>query len=92
MFLFPILFCSACLQIFAAVLDPLNQAVQLSATQLSSHLDVAVYTLNCLSAINAVIILYQYTDTRLEMIKAQVGEKSCAILLRLILFLKVSGG
>ncbi|VDK52718.1 unnamed protein product [Anisakis simplex] len=58
-------------KIFAAVLDPLNQAVQLSATQLSSPLDVAVYTLNCLSAINAVIILYQYTDSRLEMIKAQ---------------------
>uniref|UniRef100_A0A915AZF6 Conserved oligomeric Golgi complex subunit 6 n=4 Tax=Parascaris univalens TaxID=6257 RepID=A0A915AZF6_PARUN len=59
-------------KIFAAVLDPLNQAVQLSATQLSSPLDVAVYTLNYLSAINAVIILYQYTDTRLEMIKAQM--------------------
>ncbi|VDM43994.1 unnamed protein product [Toxocara canis] len=57
--------------IFAAVLDPLNQAVQLSATQLSSPLDIAVYTLNCLSTINSVIILYQYTDTRLEMIKAQ---------------------
>uniref|UniRef100_A0A0N5AFU7 Conserved oligomeric Golgi complex subunit 6 n=1 Tax=Syphacia muris TaxID=451379 RepID=A0A0N5AFU7_9BILA len=60
------------LKVFAAVLDPLNQAIQISATQLHSQIDVAVYTLNCLSAINSVIILYQYTDTRLEMIKAQM--------------------
>ncbi|VDN52166.1 unnamed protein product [Dracunculus medinensis] len=59
-------------KIFAAVLDPLNQAIQISATQLHSPLDIAVYTLNCLSAINSLIILYQYTDSRLEMIKAQI--------------------
>ncbi|VDN38807.1 unnamed protein product [Gongylonema pulchrum] len=53
-------------------MDPLNQAIQISATQLHSPLDVAVYTLNCLSAVNAVIILYQFTDARLEMIKAQM--------------------
>ncbi|CAG9532892.1 unnamed protein product, partial [Cercopithifilaria johnstoni] len=58
-------------KIFATVLDPLNQAVQLSATQLHSHIDVAVYTLNCFSAVNAAIILYHFTDSRLEMIKAQ---------------------
>lgn len=28
--------------------------------------------LNCLNAIRSVIILYQYTDTKLEMIKAQI--------------------
>uniref|UniRef100_A0A914EH67 Conserved oligomeric Golgi complex subunit 6 n=1 Tax=Acrobeloides nanus TaxID=290746 RepID=A0A914EH67_9BILA len=28
--------------------------------------------LNCLNAIKSVIILYQYTDTKLEMIKAQI--------------------
>uniref|UniRef100_A0A183H966 Conserved oligomeric Golgi complex subunit 6 n=1 Tax=Onchocerca flexuosa TaxID=387005 RepID=A0A183H966_9BILA len=59
-------------KIFTTVLDPLNQAVQLSATQLHSPLDIAVYTLNCLSAINAAIVLYQFTDSRLEMIKAQI--------------------
>ncbi|VDO12579.1 unnamed protein product, partial [Brugia timori] len=59
-------------QIFTAVLDPLNQAVQLSATQLHSPIDVAVFTLNCLSAINSAIMLYQFTDSRLEMIKAQI--------------------
>ncbi|EJW71874.1 hypothetical protein WUBG_17215, partial [Wuchereria bancrofti] len=58
--------------IFTAILDPLNQAVQLSATQLHSSVDVAVYTLNCLSAVNSAIILYQFTDSRLEMIKAQI--------------------
>ncbi|VDK76245.1 unnamed protein product [Litomosoides sigmodontis] len=58
-------------KIFTTVLDPLNQAVQLSATQLHSPVDIAVYTLNCLSAVNAAIILYQFTDSRLEMIKAQ---------------------
>uniref|UniRef100_A0A915PP02 Conserved oligomeric Golgi complex subunit 6 n=1 Tax=Setaria digitata TaxID=48799 RepID=A0A915PP02_9BILA len=59
-------------KIFSTVLDPLNQAVQLSSTQLHSPLDVAVYILNCLSAINAAIALYPFTDSRLEMIKAQV--------------------
>uniref|UniRef100_A0AAF5Q2E1 Conserved oligomeric Golgi complex subunit 6 n=1 Tax=Wuchereria bancrofti TaxID=6293 RepID=A0AAF5Q2E1_WUCBA len=59
-------------KIFTAILDPLNQAVQLSATQLHSSVDVAVYTLNCLSAVNSAIILYQFTDSRLEMIKAQI--------------------
>ncbi|KHJ92135.1 hypothetical protein OESDEN_07984 [Oesophagostomum dentatum] len=32
--------------------------------------DVAVYTLNCLSAIYSLVILYPFTDSRLEMIKA----------------------
>ncbi|VDN02965.1 unnamed protein product [Thelazia callipaeda] len=59
-------------KIFSIVLDPLNQAVQLSASELHAPVDVAVYTLNCLSAINSCILLYHFTDARLEMIKAQV--------------------
>ncbi|MCP9257000.1 Conserved oligomeric Golgi complex subunit 6 [Dirofilaria immitis] len=58
-------------KIFTTVLDPLNQAVQLSATQLDSPIDISVYTLNCLSVINTAIIFYQFADSRLEMIKAQ---------------------
>uniref|UniRef100_A0A158Q7F7 Conserved oligomeric Golgi complex subunit 6 n=1 Tax=Elaeophora elaphi TaxID=1147741 RepID=A0A158Q7F7_9BILA len=58
-------------KIFTTVLDSLNQAVQLSATQFHSPVDVAVYTLNYLSTVNAAIVLYQFTDSRLEMIKAQ---------------------
>ncbi|KAE9420668.1 hypothetical protein Angca_006394 [Angiostrongylus cantonensis] len=57
-------------KIFACVLDPLCRSVQVAATHLHSPLDVAVYTLNCLTAIYSVVILYPFTDSRLEMIKA----------------------
>uniref|UniRef100_A0A1I7XUJ7 Conserved oligomeric Golgi complex subunit 6 n=1 Tax=Heterorhabditis bacteriophora TaxID=37862 RepID=A0A1I7XUJ7_HETBA len=57
-------------KIFGYVLDPLYRAIHIAATQLHSPLDVAVYTLNCLSAIHSIVILYQFTDTRLEKIKA----------------------
>ncbi|KAK0400775.1 hypothetical protein QR680_015445 [Steinernema hermaphroditum] len=60
------------IKIFTHVLDPLNQSIQIAASNLHNPLDVAVYMLNCLSAINTVIILYQYTDARLEMLKAQM--------------------
>ncbi|VDM82758.1 unnamed protein product [Strongylus vulgaris] len=56
--------------IFSCVLDPLYRSVQVAATHLHSPLDVAVYTLNCLSAIHSLVILYPFTDSRLEMIKA----------------------
>uniref|UniRef100_A0A7E4VW48 Conserved oligomeric Golgi complex subunit 6 n=1 Tax=Panagrellus redivivus TaxID=6233 RepID=A0A7E4VW48_PANRE len=59
-------------RIFSHILDPLNQSIQLISSNLHSHLDIAVYMLNCLSAIKSVIILYQYTDNKLEMIKAQI--------------------
>ncbi|VDN29801.1 unnamed protein product [Cylicostephanus goldi] len=57
-------------KIFSCVLDPLYRSVQVAATHLHSPLDVAVYTLNCLSAIHSLVILYPFTDSRLEMIKA----------------------
>ncbi|KJH52430.1 hypothetical protein DICVIV_01407 [Dictyocaulus viviparus] len=57
-------------KIFNCVLDPLCRSVQIAATHLHSPLDVAVYTLNCLSAIHSLIILYPFTDSRLEMISA----------------------
>lgn len=59
-------------KIFSHILDPLNQSIQLVSSNLHSHLDIAVYMLNCLNAIKSVIILYQYTDSKLEMIKAQI--------------------
>ncbi|CAD6185258.1 unnamed protein product [Caenorhabditis auriculariae] len=59
-------------KIFEFVLDPLTREVQLTATQLHSPLDVAVYTLNCLSAIQSVVVLYQFADKRLEMIDAMI--------------------
>ncbi|TKR72606.1 hypothetical protein L596_020025 [Steinernema carpocapsae] len=60
------------LKIFTHVLDPLSQSIQIAASNLHNPLDVAVYMLNCLSAINSVVILYQYTDSRLEMLRAQM--------------------
>ncbi|KAK6725985.1 hypothetical protein RB195_004354 [Necator americanus] len=57
-------------KIFSCVLDPLYRSVQVAATHLHSPLDVAVYTLNCLSAIHSLVVLYPFTDSRLEMIKA----------------------
>ncbi|CAI5455890.1 unnamed protein product [Caenorhabditis angaria] len=59
-------------KIFEIILDPLTREIQLTATQLHSPLDVAVYTLNCLSSIQSVVVLYQYTDKRLEMINAMI--------------------
>lgn len=46
----------------------------MAATQLHSPLDVAVYQLNCLVAIQSLVILYPYTDQRLDMIKAMVRQ------------------
>ncbi|VDL77849.1 unnamed protein product [Nippostrongylus brasiliensis] len=57
-------------KIFSCVLDPLYRSVQVAATHLHSPFDVAVYTLNCLSSIYSLVILYPFTDARLEMIKA----------------------
>uniref|UniRef100_A0A183C3D0 Conserved oligomeric Golgi complex subunit 6 n=1 Tax=Globodera pallida TaxID=36090 RepID=A0A183C3D0_GLOPA len=54
------------------ILDPLLQSVQLVCSNLDDPMDVAVYMLNCLNAIRSVIILYQYTDAKLEMVKAQI--------------------
>lgn len=59
-------------KIFQHILDPLMQSIQLVCSHFENHLDVAVYMLNCLNAIRSLIILYQYTDKKLEMIKAQI--------------------
>ena len=62
-------------RILAHLLDPLNQSIQLVGSNLHSVLDVSVYMLNCLNAIKSVLIMYQHTDNRLEMIKAQVSTR-----------------
>ncbi|CAD5235164.1 unnamed protein product [Bursaphelenchus xylophilus] len=77
-------------RIFSHVLDPLNQSIQLVCSNMHNPLDVAVYMLNCLNAIKTVIIMYQYTDSKLEMIKAQieanedvlVGEQASTVLIK----------
>lgn len=60
-------------KIFSHILDPLNQAVQLVCANLHNPLDVSVYMLNYLNAVRSVVILYPFTDVRLEMLKAQAS-------------------
>ncbi|GMT04090.1 hypothetical protein PENTCL1PPCAC_26264, partial [Pristionchus entomophagus] len=50
----------------ASVLDPLYRSIQLATTHLHSGVDISVYTLNCLSSIHSLLILYPYTDKRIE--------------------------
>uniref|UniRef100_A0A1I8BYH4 Conserved oligomeric Golgi complex subunit 6 n=1 Tax=Meloidogyne hapla TaxID=6305 RepID=A0A1I8BYH4_MELHA len=59
-------------KIFQHILDPLIQSIQLVCSNLDDFLDVSVYMLNCLNSIRSILILYQYTDKKLEMIKAQI--------------------
>lgn len=54
------------------------QQLLLSATNLSA-VEVAVYMLNCLHAVQSVLSLYEYTDRRLEMLQAQI-EAQCDVL------------
>ena len=54
-------------------MDPLLRAMQLAAAQLHSPIDVAVYTINCLSAIHSLLILYPFTDRRIELVVGLVS-------------------
>uniref|UniRef100_A0A0K0EN11 Conserved oligomeric Golgi complex subunit 6 n=1 Tax=Strongyloides stercoralis TaxID=6248 RepID=A0A0K0EN11_STRER len=60
------------IKILTCILDPLNQAIQLACSKLHDPLDSAVYMINCLSEIRDIIIIYQFTEVRLEMIKCQI--------------------
>lgn len=53
------------LQIVASVIDPLLQAVSLSAARLTTT-DMAVYLLNCFHQMASTLALYEFTDQRLE--------------------------
>ncbi|KAF7640488.1 Conserved oligomeric Golgi complex subunit 6 [Meloidogyne graminicola] len=59
-------------KIFQHILDPLIQSIQLVCSNLDNFLDVSVYMLNCLNSIRSILILYQFTEKKLEMIKAQI--------------------
>jgi hypothetical protein len=43
----------------------------MSASRLST-VDMAAYMINCIYLIQSTLALYQFTDTRLEMLQAQV--------------------
>ncbi|CAH1395064.1 unnamed protein product [Nezara viridula] len=57
-------------KIVASVLDPLLQAVNISASRLATT-DMAVYLLNCLHLIISTVSLYEFVDDRIERLQAQ---------------------
>ncbi|CAG5126682.1 unnamed protein product [Candidula unifasciata] len=57
-------------QILACVIDPLLQMCSMSASRLSA-VDMAAYMVNCIHMMNSTLALYEFTDTRLEMLNAQ---------------------
>ncbi|WAR24954.1 COG6-like protein [Mya arenaria] len=58
-------------QILSCVLDPLLQMCSVSASRLNT-VDMAAYMVNCICFMQATIALYEYTDTKQEMLQAQV--------------------
>lgn len=57
-------------KIVSCVLDPLLQAVNISASRLATT-DMAVYLLNCLHLIVSTVSLYEFMDDRIERLQAQ---------------------
>ncbi|XP_050543200.1 conserved oligomeric Golgi complex subunit 6 isoform X2 [Daktulosphaira vitifoliae] len=60
--------------ISSCVLDPLLQAINLSASRLSP-LDMAVYKLNCLNDIHETLVLYQFIDDKLQHLQTHMNEQ-----------------
>ena len=59
------------LQILNSIVDPLVQMCSVSASRLNTT-DMATYMINCIYLIQNNLALYEFTDTRLEMLQAQV--------------------
>ncbi|GFO15592.1 conserved oligomeric Golgi complex subunit 6 [Plakobranchus ocellatus] len=57
-------------QILSCVIDPLLQMCSMSASRLTT-VDMAAYMVNCIHLMNTTLALYEFTDTRLEMLNAQ---------------------
>ncbi|XP_050421037.1 conserved oligomeric Golgi complex subunit 6 [Adelges cooleyi] len=57
--------------IISCVLEPLLQAINLSASRLSP-LDMAVYQLNCLNDIHNTLIQYEYVEDKLKRLQTQM--------------------
>lgn len=53
------------------MIEPLLQAVNLSASRLTS-VDMAVYLLNCINEILKVVSIYEFTDEWLERLQVIV--------------------
>ncbi|XP_071081994.1 conserved oligomeric Golgi complex subunit 6-like [Haliotis cracherodii] len=58
-------------QILSCVVDPLIQMCSVSASRLNT-VDMAAYMINCIYLMQSTLALYEFTDTRLEMLQAQV--------------------
>ncbi|XP_060599820.1 conserved oligomeric Golgi complex subunit 6-like isoform X2 [Ruditapes philippinarum] len=58
-------------QILACVLDPVLQMCSVSASRLNT-VDMAAYMVNCIYLMQTTIALYEFTDTRQEMLQAQI--------------------
>ncbi|KAH9514306.1 Golgi transport complex subunit 6 [Bulinus truncatus] len=61
-------------QILTCVIDPLLQMCSVSASRLNA-VDMAAYMVNSIHLMNTTLSLYEFTDSRLEMLNAQVVEK-----------------
>ncbi|XP_022097999.1 conserved oligomeric Golgi complex subunit 6-like [Acanthaster planci] len=59
-------------KILSCMMDPLLQMCSLSASRLNPC-DMAAYMINCLYAMQSCLVLYEFTDQRLEMLAAQIA-------------------
>ena len=58
-------------QIVYSIVDPLLQMCSLSAAKLGV-IEMAVYLVNCLSAIRATLAVFAFSDEKIEMLEGQV--------------------
>lgn len=64
-------------QIVSSIVDPLLQAINESATRLSTT-DMAVYLLNCIYQMQSTLSLYEFMDERLERLQVRVTTATIA--------------
>ena len=55
------------------MVEPLIQMCTVSASSLNT-IEMAVYMINCLYQIQSTLSLYEYTESHLELIQAQVSQ------------------
>ena len=60
-----------CSKILDCVIEPMLKMSSLSAVNLPA-IDMAVYMINCIYTIHSMLSLYEYTDSKLERLDAQV--------------------
>jgi len=61
-------------QIVYSIVDPLLQMCSLSAAKLGV-IEMAVYLVNCVSAIRTTLAVFAFTDEKIEMLEGQVCKK-----------------